>query len=293
MLDDIEIKDGMQEGVSFFKTNALACPACEHELSTEEMRTGSGRLDAGELQHDLQRKLIPSERFGAVYPTLYLVYTCPKCYFSALKFDFERLSSKSIANITTPDASTKRTKELLTLFENIPNFSRPKTLITGLASYILALSTYNQMVHTDCPTIRMAICSMRCAWLCQDIIDAGYTTEMGQLKKIFLRKAFFLYDKALDLNLQGKEDVTKIPNLGPDFDTDFGYDGVIYLHAWLYVNHSPFIDVFDRSENLSKIRTNLSKVFGFGKSSKEKPSALLDFARITYEQVEQEMQVLM
>ena len=42
-------------------------------------------------------------------------------------------------------------------------------------------------------------------------------------------------------------------------------------------------------ELLQKSKTNLSKVFGLGKASKEKPSALLGNARETFEAIEQEI----
>lgn len=294
MLDTLEVNADIREGISFFsQEQELSCPCCGEIVQQEVMRTGAGRLDAGELQVDLHRNYVPTKEHGEVYPLLYLISICSHCNFAAFKFDFKKLHKKTLESIKTKTAIDNRTQLVLSLFSQVPDFTQKRDLKMGVAAYLLAISTYEYFDERNCPTIRMAICALRAAWLCRHIQEkSDAKEEMDMLISLMYRKAFFLYDKAFELSIQGKEDPTNIPALGPDFDKDYGYDGVIYMHAWLYVNYDIKIDngITYKYETLKRLRTNLSKVFGFGKATRAKPSALMDMARITYDQVQEELE---
>lgn len=294
MLDDIIVETDIREDISFFKKEEdVKCPACGTVINQEVMKTGSGRLDAGELDIDLHRNYLSTKQHGQVFPLLYLVWTCSKCYYTAFQFDFERQHKNTKARICKSSAKAARLKILDHLFSKMPNFNEQRGLTEGVAAYLLAVATYEQYDSHDSPTIRMAICMVRLAWLCKHIKEHSQETEeINMLISMFYRKAFFLYDKALELTMKGVEEITNIRGLGPDFDKEYGYDGVIYMHAWLYVNHDILVDNGDdyKLAILKKLRTNLSKVFGFGKSSKEKPSSLMGVAKETYNTVKTELE---
>lgn len=294
MLDNISVpKMDIRSEISFFKEEDIECPSCSKIVVFEEMKTGRGRLDAGPLSMDLHRVFIATEEFGQAYPFLYNVATCNHCFFSALKHDFTKLKTDTLENIKGDEASKTRVEFVSHLFEKLPNFIERKNLVSGIASYLLAVATYNQFSKRNSPTIRMALCTLRTAWLCQHIRDLGYEDpNINFLIKVLYRKAFFLYDRALELGMKGEEDLSENIILGPDVDNNYGYDGVIYMHAWLCTNYGSKANVEMRLKQLHSMRTNLSKVFGFGRASKEKPSALLNIARSTFDQIENELRKL-
>ena len=237
MLDTLELRDtGIKPNISFFRKDELICPSCEKDIPQEDIRTGSGRLDAGELRNDLHRLYISTKEHGSVYPIIYGIYTCNNCYYSLLKYDMGKLSQKSIENISTQDAVAERKESLKHLFKDIPDFSTNKTLVSAVAAYLLTVQTYNQCNVSDVPTIRMAICALRAAWLCGHIKDFCDDEFVDSLTSILYKKSLFLYNKAMDLALSGDEDLLST-TLGPDIDKDYRYDGVVYIQAWLLFHY--------------------------------------------------------
>jgi uncharacterized protein (DUF2225 family) len=67
--------------------------------------------------------------------------------------------------------------------------------------------------------------------------------------------------------------------LGPDIDKDYGYDGVLYLNGLLDLLYGPREDKEKRIKDLTTAKRYVAKIFGMGRASKKKPSALLDQAR--------------
>lgn len=294
MLDQVTLTTDIRSEISFFKEEELLCLVCKTFIPQETIITGRGRLDAGDLTDDLHRLFTSSEEHGELFPIIYLVYTCPNCYFSVMKKDFKKLHRNSIVNFSTPLAKLRRQEMLLNLFSTIPDFTQRRDLISGLATYMLAIETYNQFDSLDSPTIRMGICALRCAWICQHIKEHGYEDEsIDFIIKIFYKKAMFLYDQAIELSMTGSEDLGAIGSCGPDFDKDYGYDGVVYVSTWLNVHYGDKTDSLERERTLKKSKTNISKVFGFGISSKEKPSVLLGVARDIYDLIETELKILL
>ena len=75
--------------------------------------------------------------------------------------------------------------------------------------------------------------------------------------------------------------------LGPDTDNNWGFDGVIYLNAYLTLKFKDQLasDPETQLEMLSRAKRMLAKLYGSGKSSKSKPSVLLDTARELYDEL--------
>lgn len=284
----------IKDNISFFSKDPLICAVCEKENFREEIRIGRGRLDAGPLEPDLHRQYIPTEEFGTVLPLLYNVVTCNHCYFSFLAFDNpKKLHSRSLAKLKDENARSERLAFLRKIVNQTPDFSKKRTMLSGLASYILAVASYNQYSREDAPTLRLAIATLRVAWICKLLQKFGYGDETDDLKQIFYRKASYLYTEGLKLQQNGAENYSNLSSFGPDTDKDYGFDGVVYISAWLLFHYGETHNPMIREKNLTNTRSTLSKVFGFGKASKEKPSALLVQARETFDLVEKELKKLM
>jgi hypothetical protein len=83
-----------------------------------------------------------------------------------------------------------------------------------------------------------------------------------------------------------------MPHLGPDIDKNFGYDGVLYLAAYLEYSWGPKKDVEQRKKSLENAKRTVARIFGMGKASKDKPTAILDNARSLHETIGKEREKL-
>ncbi len=275
-----------RESVSFVRDEPISCPICDEDVFVEDFRFGRGRMDAGELYEDLQREYKYTEEFGEVFPFMFYVYTCPNCYFSALPRDFQS-APPYLANILSTDEAIQKREQLIrSMFSDIPDFSKRMTLTRSLVGYVLAIWCYQHFKKQGVPTYKQAVCTLRSAWLCKIMLHHKYGDYLEQLKAIFYRKAQYLYSKCIQLDSSGGESFSNESYLGPDIDKDFGYEGVVYLSAWLTFHYSFMPTDHIKETVLHKHRNNLSRIFGFGKAKKEKPSALLRIARNLYEQID-------
>ncbi len=292
MLDeDIKGSEDIKEKMTFFKSTAIQCPVCNSQIYGEELRQGRSRINAGNLRDDLFRNYIPNEESGETFPFLYSVGVCnnPKCFFAAFWQDFKKIHKKNVEALSTTEAKNSRIDALNLLYKSAPDFTQKRNLLSGFASYLLALETYNKFRENDAPSIRQGICALRLAWLSRILHEHKYGDECKQLETIFYKKALFFYTQSLTKDSNGLEPLHVMTFLGPDIDKDYGYDGVVYIRAWLEFHYGDKRRVLERQNMLNTLRNSLSKVFGFGRSSKEKPSVLLNIARKTFEAVETEI----
>jgi hypothetical protein len=109
---------------------------------------------------------------------------------------------------------------------------------------------------------------------------------------IFYRKARFYYQLALERESAGQEPFDGALAFGPDLDKNYGYYGVIYLAAYLDFKYGSAEDADRRVASLQYARRMMAKIFGAGKSSKNRPTAILDNAKEVYEQMGEEIQRL-
>ncbi len=294
MLDeDIKGSENISESMTFFMSKGMPCPVCNHDVYPEELRQGRSRINAGELRDDLFRNYIPDKDSGEVFPFLYSVGVCSQCLFAGFWNDFKKIHKKNVAALATSEAKNDRINALGLLYKKIPDFTARKSLLNGFAAYVLALETYEKFRENDAPNIRQAICSLRLAWLARILLEHGYGEECKNFIKMFYKKALFFYTQAIQRDTSGYEPLHVVTFLGPDVDKDYGYDGVVYMRAWLELHYGDKTCALERQNMLNTLRNSLSKVFGFGRSSKEKPSVLLNTARKTFEAVEAEIAELM
>ena len=269
--------------ISYWSKDKCICPICKKGFEREIMRSGNGRMIAGGLTEELHRIFEPSAKFGRVYPLIYEVGTCPFCYTSLFWNDFtEKISPEDGDRLF--EHSEKRKKACEEIFPYF-NLKKERTLFDGAAMYYLALMTYDDLGTYALPTMKKAIISLRLAWLATEINQhcAGHNYDI--VAQMFYSKALFFYQQAVFVEGSREEKSSTLPNMGPDMDKNYGWDGVIYLCGLLEYKYGQQEDIQLRLKKLSESKTAIARIFGLGKSSKNKPGPLLEHARNLYDNI--------
>lgn len=286
MLRKVEPTKRKIGNLTFFGKEQFECPICKAKFKKEELHLGGGRLIAGDLTEELHRLYTPSEKYGEVIPLVYQIVVCPKCFYASFPLDFHCPSSgvaeKLFAKTQDRYASMEK------LFPKL-DFSEARTIYEGVASYYLAVLCYEDFDKKFSPTVKQAICSIRLAWLFDMLDKKDPNNNYDYLSKLFYQKATFLYRKSLFNEETGREIMSSAKNLGPDTDKNYGYDGVIYLVALLQYKYGSFDSEEKRKKELQRQKSNLAKMFGLGKTTKEKPGPLLDLAKDLYDRLKLEL----
>lgn len=269
---------------TYFKKDSTVCPVCDKPFFREELF--QGRVNAGDLTEELHRLYTPTANYGEVQPLVYPITVCPNCYFAALPQDFENLSPKLRPQLL--DSISSRIDSVGNLFPAGLDFSSPRRLQEGAASYYLMMQSYDIFPDKDSPVVKQAIAALRASWLFQEM-DAKYPKQnYDYVSQVFMKKATFLYPLALEYDTKGRQPLSGIKFLGPDTDMNYGYDGVLYLCAMLELKYGQREDAKAREEKLKTLLTTISKLFGLGRKTKVKPGPLLDKAREIYERIKSE-----
>jgi uncharacterized protein (DUF2225 family) len=282
--DDDKIKK-----ITFYSSNAIQCPICTTSFFREEMHSGGGRLSAGGLTDELRRLYEPSKKYGELNPLIYVITVCPNCYYGTFPDDFVQLTDNAKKPIEME--TEKRRNTAFLIFETL-DFSQPREMKEGIASYLLALMTYDHFDKRFSPTIKKGICALRNAWLCEDMHRKHPNENYDFVSKLFYRKARFFYTIAIEREQRGEELLSGIKTLGPDIDKNYGYEGLIYLAGYLEQKYGPKKNVNKRIELLESIKRTISKIHGVGRASKDKPSTILEKAKELYDKVGAEIQTL-
>lgn len=272
--------------VSFFEKKDSLCPICEHPFRIEKFMTGGGRMNAGQLHSDLRREWLPSKKYGEIYPLIYDVVTCPACWYSAIAADFLKPDPKAIPKLK--DSTDDRKAFVADIFPEL-NFTLPKGLREGVAGYLLALHGYQFWGPNFAPSLKSALCSIRASWIFQDLYKKFPQENFDYLSLIMKHKARFFYSRLVDRETTGKESVGSVTFFGPDIDYNWGYDGVLYLVGYLEFNLGDSHNETDRQKKIERARMILARLVGLGKSSKSKPSAMLDMAKELYHKMGDEL----
>ncbi len=275
-----------KQSVTFFAKTDTICPVCGASFNKEEMRTGSGRLNAGELTEELRRLYIPSKKFGEINPLIYYIIVCPSCYFAASQSDFTEIREQHAKLLK--DGAEDRLASIGEIFPQT-DFRSPRTLVEGIGSYYLATMALEVFPKDMSPTIKGGIYSLRSAWICNDLHSKYPDENYDYLASVFYRKARFYYIKALKGEQDGSEGIGGAKNLGPDLDKNYGYDGVLYMAAYLQYKYAPKDDEAKRKVAISDAKRIVARIFGMGKASKNKPAAILDNAKALYDKIKTEL----
>ena len=254
--------------------------------------TGGGRLNAGKLTYELRRLYIPTQKWGKVNPLLYPVTVCPNCFYATLKEDFGKyLDDNIISKIDSYRGI--RGDYAIQIVGNV-NFEKPRDLKHGLLSYILAISTYSFLPKKLSPSFKKAVCSLRAAWLTEDLkSEEGNKPEYNQMQLVFYKKALEFYSLFLENQAKGEESIDGVKFFGPDLDKDFGFDGVLYIYALLRYKLSYLEeDIRKRLEIIRESKRYIAKFVGIGKKSIDKPADVLEMGRELYDKMSEDEEKL-
>jgi uncharacterized protein (DUF2225 family) len=275
--------------VTYFEKKQAVCPVCDAKFYREDLLSGGGRLIAGQLSGELRRIYEPSKKYGFIQPLIYPITVCPICYFAALPQDFSALPEASARKAEVN--GDERRESLAAIFPQL-DFTAPRTLREGVASHYFALMCAEFFDKRSNPTFKSGLAALRAAWLLGDLHGQEHGENWDQLSRLFYRKALFYYQLALERESAGQEAFDQNLWMGPDLDKNYGYYGVIYLAAYLEYKYGPTSDTARRVASLEYARRMMAKIFGAGKSSKNKPAAILDSAKDVYEAMGAEIQSL-
>ncbi len=278
----------MAEGqkLTFFEKKQTVCPVCNAKFFREDLLSGGGRLIAGNLTKELRRQYDPSKKYGEVRPLLYPVTVCPVCYFASFPQDFAG-PSESRRKKAEVNADERR-ESVSAIFPQL-DFAAPRTMREGVASYYFAVMCYDFYEKRANPTYKAGLSALRAAWLLSDLDTQEPGENWDALALMFYRKANFYYRLALERESAGQEPFDANLAFGPDLDKNYGYYGVIYLAAFLDFKYGLTNDKEKRAAALQYDRRMMAKIFGVGKSSKNRPAAILDSAKEVYEQMGEEI----
>ncbi len=273
--------------ISYWAKEDAVCPVCQKKFRQEVMHQGGGRTIAGNLTDELHRNYEISKNYGRVYPLIYEIGCCPNCHAAFFWKDFKKIKdSESFDRIAQDERNRIRAVE--TIFPHY-NLEDERTLYDGTAMYYLALLCYEKVDIAYSPTCKRAQISLRLAWLCQDIDKICPDHNYGYIAQVFYRKALFFYQQTL-INETGRiESIESISHFGPDTDKNYGYDGVIYLSGLLEYKYGQREDQELRLKKLDQSKKAIARIFGLGKSSKEKPGPLLEVAKDLYDKMTKEL----
>lgn len=228
------------------------------------------------MKLDLRRTYKPSPKFGVVNPLIYNVIVCPSCFYASFAEDFTKIDEHAIRSVQ--NNFDKRRKYAFETYGQL-DFRQPRDLNHGAASFLLAVSSYTHFSKNFAPTTKRAIAAIRASWLHYDLHQEQPDYGWDKVYLYFRRLAWGLYGTAIQHAENGKETFDNVKKLGPDVDTDYGYEGALYILSLLGDEHEDYMSQEERYEKYRYYRSALAKVFGFGKSSKEKPGPMLIVAK--------------
>ncbi|MCL1910683.1 MAG: DUF2225 domain-containing protein [Leptospirales bacterium] len=278
------MNDADKKKVSFRQKNSTKCPVCSFEFYREELFSGGGRLIAGKLTDELRRKYEDNKKFGKIYPLAYQLSVCPNCLYAAYPKDFTQLlpdESEKLRGLTQA-----RRGAIGKFFNTDLNFGSDRDLHLGAASYLLAIECYSIRNKKVAPTFKNAVSAIRAAWLFNDLAEAEPEKQYKKMSMFFYQKAYQYYVKVLDLIQNGAEPSEAAGNMGPDTDKNWGYDGILYLSSLLTLKVGAWEkDINKKIASFEISKRYLSRLFGMGKSSKSRPSEILDKTRDLYDKI--------
>jgi hypothetical protein len=262
---------------------------CDTSFYREDLLSGGGRLIAGELTEELHRTYEPSKKYGELYPLVYAVLVCPSCFYAAYPQDFHEVKGEFSERLK--EETDKRVRSVSLVFKDL-DFTSYRGLKEGAASYFLAMMCYDLLDRHYSPTFKRALSALRAAWLLDALHRKAFGENYDYLSRLFYRKARFFYVQSVEMAQNGQEPLEAKVNFGPDLDKNYGFDGLLYITGLLESRYGPRQSSQKRVKSLESAKRIVSKLFGTGKASKSKPSAILDKARELYDEMNKEIRQL-
>jgi uncharacterized protein (DUF2225 family) len=268
--------------ISYYLKNSITCPVCGTEFYKEEMLSGRGRLIAKDTTDELRRIYEPGRKAGEIYPLIYPITVCPQCLYAAYVEDFQLIDKKDLDIALSQKG--KRSQDIALLFPDL-DYRRMRNLYTGTASYLLAVGCYSFHSKERAPTFKKGLSSLRAAWLFEDLHRKYQDQNYDKIKLMMYKKATDYYEKTISIAQTGEERVDAVKNFGPDLDKNFGFQGVLFISTLLLFKYGNHEETDKRIAKLQSAKRIISKIFGSGKSSKSKPSFILELSKDLYEKI--------
>jgi uncharacterized protein (DUF2225 family) len=272
--------------ISFQSKEEYTCPVCGAAFRREELLSGSGRLIAGLLTDELHRLYEPSAKYGEIYPLAYVATVCPECWFASMDKDFAAFppdfKDRAFAE------RERRAADTVLIFPGV-DFHEPRALVSGAASLYLALRCYDFYTVAFSPTIKQGIAALRTGWLLDEMDKKMPGQHYDWLAILFKKKALYFYDEAIRREQKGTETLSGLKIFGPDTDKNYAYEGALYLTSLLKYKYGFMDNPRLRAAALDEAKRTIAKIFGVGKSSKNKPGPLLEHARELYDRIGKEL----
>jgi uncharacterized protein (DUF2225 family) len=270
--------------ISFRAKENSVCPICDEVHQKEQMFQGGGRLIAGKMTQELRRLYEKNKKFGRVGPNDYILSVCPRCLYTSFTKDWDSLAPTELESIKL--GSDQRRSFLEKILGPL-DFSQERNIVLGAASYLLAIECYQKRGMNIAPTPKKAICAVRGAWYFEDLHADYPEMNFDKVRDFLYKKAAIYYSQTLEYMQNGQEPVDSIQGmLGPDTDNNWGFDGVVYLNA--YLTRKFLAQLAEKKEDqlnlLIRAKRMLARLYGSGKSSKNKPSAIIEMARELYDE---------
>jgi uncharacterized protein (DUF2225 family) len=276
--------------ISFQSKEEYTCPVCETAFHREELLSGSGRLIAGLLTDELHRLYEPSAKYGEVYPLAYVATVCPECWFASMDKDFAALPPDFKDRVF--EERERRVADTALVFPGV-DFHEPRGLVSGAASLYLVMRCYDFYTAEFSPTIKQGIAALRTGWLLDEMDKKTPGQHYDWLAVLFKKKALYFYDEAIRREQKSKqnggETLSGLKIFGPDTDKNYAYEGALYLASLLKYKYGFRDDPHLRASALDEAKRTIARIFGIGKSSKNKPGPLLEHARELYERIGKEL----
>jgi uncharacterized protein (DUF2225 family) len=268
--------------VSYYLKKPITCPVCGTSFQKEEMLSGGGRLIVKDTTDELRRIYEPSKKVGELCPLIYPVTVCPDCFYAAYPEDFPFIKDELVYMALSQ--KEKRKSDIKLIFP-IVDYQKPRNLFTGTASYILSIGSYSFHDKERAPTFKKALSSLRSAWLFDDL-EKKYTGQnYDKIKYIMYKKAINYYEKSVTYSQTGGEKIDAVKHYGPDLDKNYGYPGVLFMSTLLLFKYGNEENDEEWIQKLKRAKIVVSKIFGMGKSSKSKPTFILDLAKDLYDMI--------
>lgn len=156
-----------------FWEKQVDCPICKNNFVAKNVKSIAIKIK----KRDTDFRGI----YEGVNPNWYLVWVCPKCYYSSFKEDFLNIRKKHITVLQ------KDVQERKTIARN-SDFDKERTHYLALISYELAAHCYNL---TDGSREKIGNLYLKAAWLAREV-------KIWSLEKKFLKEALQSYCEAYE-----------------------------------------------------------------------------------------------
>ncbi|PJZ68072.1 hypothetical protein CH373_04540 [Leptospira perolatii] len=270
--------------ISFRAKEDTVCPVCSEVHQKENMFQGGGRLIAGKLTQELRRLYEKNKKFGRVNPNDYVLNVCPRCLYTCFPKDWSLLDAEE--NTKFKESADARRKNIELIMGPL-DFYQDRNLVLGAASYLLSIECYQARKVNVAPTPKKAVCAVRGAWYYDDLNAEFPNMGYDKIRDLLYQKSAGWYTETMEIMQSGSEPVESASYiLGPDTDKNWGFDGVIYLSAYLTMKFKDELasDAQSKLNLLVRAKRTLSRLYGSGKASKSKPSVIIDMAKELYDE---------